>query len=286
MSNKSRAIEKNTGFRSKKNLNHLEEPKPRNYIRLLFAFLVLFFYTLLLWGNVPLISSLGTHYFSILKNIINLNLPHYQLWVVISGIHFLLVPMIIGRFFLKFSFRKMGLGGISFSQFKVLLLLYLFALPVLIWLSAREDMYQYYLPYIKEGLWTYVLWTNLIMVFEHVSLQGILVVFMEPDFFSGSSEKLSVLEGNEGKSTKRGLKWVRDLQNWFSIDPYYYFVILLDSLLFMLIHVGKPLSEVLTAFPGGVFLALLAFKFKSFLPCYLIHTMTAGTIIFLIMIFN
>ena len=78
----------------------------------------------------------------------------------------------------------------------------------------------------------------------------------------------------------------RDLQNWFSIDPYYYFVILLDSLLFMLIHLGKPLSEVLTAFPGGVFLALLAFKFKSFLPCYLIHTMTAGTIIFLIMIFN
>ena len=286
MSNKSRAIEKCTGFRSKKNLNHLEEPKPRNYIRLLFAFLALSFYTLILWGNVPLISSLGTPYFSILKNIINLNLPHYQLWVVISGIHFLLVPLIIGRFFLKFSFRKMGLGGISFSQLKVLLLLYLVALPVLIWLSAREDMYQYYQPYIKEGLWTYGFWTNLIMVFEHASLQGILVAFMEPDFFSGSSEKLSGFSSNEGKRTKGGLKWVRDLQNWFSIDPYYYFVILLDGLLFMLIHVGKPLSEVLTAFPGGMFLALLAFKFKSFLPCYLIHTMTAGTIIFLIMIFN
>ena len=286
MSNKSRTIEKCTGFRSKKNLNHLEEPKPRNYIRLLFAFFALSFYTLLLWGNVPLISPLGNPYFSILKNIINLNLPHYQLWVVISGIHFLLVPLIIGRFFLKFSFRKMGLGGISFSQLKVLLLLYLVALPVLIWLSAREDMYQYYQPYIKEGLWTYGFWTNLIMVFEHVSLQGILVAFMEPDFFSGSSEKLSGSTSNEGKRIKGGLKWVRDLQNWFSIDPYYYFVILLDGLLFMLIHVGKPLSEVLTAFPGGMFLALLAFKFKSFLPCYLIHTMTAGTIIFLIMIFN
>ena len=138
MSNKSRTIEKCTGFRLKNNLNHLEDPKPKNHVRLLFAFLALSFYTLLLWGNVPLISSLGTPYFSILKNIINLNLPHYQLWVVISGIHFLLVPMIIGRFFLKFSFRKMGLGGISFSQFKVLLLLYLVALPVLIWLSARE----------------------------------------------------------------------------------------------------------------------------------------------------
>ena len=90
----------------------------------------------------------------------------------------------------------------------------------------------------------------------------------------------------KGKKNKRGQKWVRDLKNWFRIEPYYYFVILLDGLLFMLIHVGKPLSEVLTAFPGGVFLGLLAFKFKSFLPCYLIHTMTAGTIIFLIMIFN
>ena len=286
MSNKSRAIEKCTGFRSKKNLKQRDELKPRNYTRLLIVFLALSFYTLLLWGNIPLFSSLGTTYFSILKNILNLNLPHYQLWVVISGIHFLLIPMIIGRFFLKFSFRKMGLGGISFSQLKVLLLLYLVALPVLIWLSAREDMYEYYQPYFKEGLWTYGLWTNLIMVFEHVYLQGILVAFMEPDFFSGSSEKLSGSASNEGKRTKGGLKWVRDLQNWFSIDPYYYFVILLDGLLFMLIHVGKPLSEVLTAFPGGMFLALLAIKFKSFLPCYLIHTMTAGTIIFLIIIFN
>ena len=233
MSNKSRIIKKSTGFRSKKNLHHFEEPRPRNYIRLLFAFFALSFYTLLLWGNVPLISPLGNPYFSILKNIINLNLPHYQLWVVISGIHFLIVPLIIGRFFLKFSLREMGLRGISFSQFKVLLLLYLAALPVIIWLSAREDMYHYYQPYIKEGL-----------------------------------------------------KWVRDFKNWFRIEPYYYFVIFLDGLLFMLIHVGKPLSEVLTAFPGGVFLGLLAFKFKSFLPCYLIHTMTAGTIIFLIMIFN
>ena len=180
----------------------------------------------------------------------------------------------------------MGLRGISFSQFKVLLLLYLVALPALIWLSAREDMYQYYQPYIKEGLWTYLLWTNLIMVFEHVSLQGILVAFMEPAFFSGSSEQICGSESNKGKKNKRGLMLVRDFQNWFRIDPYYYFVILLDGLLFMLIHVGKPLSEVLTAFPGGVFLGLLAFKFKSFLPCYLIHTMTAGTIIFLIMIFN
>ena len=124
------------------------------------------------------------------------------------------------------------------------------------------------------------------MVFEHVSLQGILVAIMEPTFHSGSSEQLSGSESNKGKKSKRGLMWVRDLKNWFRIDPYYYFVILLDGLLFMLIHVGKPISEVLTAFPGGAFLALLAFKFKSFLPCYLIHTMTAGTIIFLIIIFN
>ena len=286
MSNKSRIIKKSTGFRSKKNLHHFEEPRPRNYIRLLFAFFALSFYTLLLWGNVPLISPLGNPYFSILKNIINLNLPHYQLWVVISGIHFLIVPLIIGRFFLKFSLREMGLRGISFSQFKVLLLLYLVALPVLIWLSAREDMAQYYQPYIKEGLWTYVLWTNLIMIFEHVSLQGILVAFMEPDFHSVSSEQLISSESNKVNKSKKGLKWVRDFKNWFRIEPYYYFVIFLDGLLFMLIHVGKPLSEVLTAFPGGVFLGLLAFKFKSFLPCYLIHTMTAGTIIFLIMIFN
>ena len=37
------------------------------------------------------------------------------------------------------------------------------------------------------------------MVFEHVSLQGILVAFMEPTFHSGSSEQLSGSGSNKGK---------------------------------------------------------------------------------------
>ena len=65
-------------------------------------------------------------------------------------------------------------------------------------------MYQYYLPYIKEGLWTNVLLTNLVMVIELVSLQGIRVAFMEPDFHSVSSEQLISSESNKVNKSKKG----------------------------------------------------------------------------------
>jgi hypothetical protein len=289
MAKKGRASKKSTEY-SSRNISKKTPGRntPGNYPRLLIAFSALSVYTLLLWGNVPYISSLGSAYLALIKKIVGIQLPHYKFWVLVSGAHFFLVPLIVGRLVLKMPFGKMGLRGISIYQIKVLVMLYLLAIPFLMWLATREGMYSYYEPYIKKGLWEYLIWTNLVMFFEHSSLQGILLSILEPTFFEAPVEGLAKTE--EGKESIKGRirekQWVKAIRDWLRIDRYYFLVFLLDGILFMLIHLGKPVSEMFIAFPGGVFLAFLSFKFKSFLPCYLIHTMIAGTIIFLITSFH
>lgn len=262
----------------------------RNYLRLVTVFLALSFYTLLFWGNVPYLNSIWPAYVAFIEKIIGINLPDYQTWVLGSGLHLFLIPLFVGRLLLKMPFRKMGIQGISSDQTKALIVLYLFALPFLVWLATREEMYYYYEFYIEEGLWKYLIWTNLNIFCEHVFLQGIFLSFLEPDFFEESIGEVAK-PGNKRKKANRVEKerrerWGKILKDWFRVDTYYLIIFFLDGVLFMLIHLGKPLSELFLALPGGFFLVFLAFRFRSFLPCYLIHVMTGGTIISLIILLH
>lgn len=262
----------------------------RNYLRLVTVFFALSFYTLLFWGGLPYLSSIWPAYIAFTEKIIGIDLPDYQTWVLGGGLHLFLIPLFVGRFLLKMPFGKMGIRGISSSQVKVLIVLYLFALPFLVWLATREDMYYYYEFHIKETLWKYLIWTNLHMLCEHVFLQGIFLSFLEPSFFEESvGEVAKPVNGRKEVNRvekERRERWGKVLKDWLRVDRYYLIIFLLDGVLFMLIHVGKPLSEIFLAFPGGVFLAFLAFRFGSFLPCYLIHAMTGGTIISLIILLH
>jgi membrane protease YdiL (CAAX protease family) len=47
--------------------------------------------------------------------------------------------------------------------------------------------------------------------------------------------------------------------------------VLLQAFLFMGLHYGKPPEETLSSFPGAILMALLANRFRSFLPCFLLH---------------
>ena len=46
---------------------------------------------------------------------------------------------------------------------------------------------------------------------------------------------------------------------------------LVQALPFFVLHLGKPPAEFWSSLPGGILLAPVAIRFKSFLPCFLVH---------------
>lgn len=52
--------------------------------------------------------------------------------------------------------------------------------------------------------------------------------------------------------------------------------ILFQSVIFTALHWGKPLPEVASSFPGGILMALLALRYRSFLPCFLLHWLVSA----------
>lgn len=52
--------------------------------------------------------------------------------------------------------------------------------------------------------------------------------------------------------------------------------VLLQSLFFTALHWGKPLPEVASSFPGGILMGILAVRFQSFLPCFVLHWLVSA----------
>jgi membrane protease YdiL (CAAX protease family) len=62
--------------------------------------------------------------------------------------------------------------------------------------------------------------------------------------------------------------------------------ILIQALIFTGLHWGKPYAEVASSFPGGILMALLAVRFKSFLPCFVLHWLISMGFDFAVLYFH
>jgi membrane protease YdiL (CAAX protease family) len=47
--------------------------------------------------------------------------------------------------------------------------------------------------------------------------------------------------------------------------------VFVQAIPFVLLHLGKPFLETLACIPGGFFLGYIAYRTRSFLPCFIIH---------------
>lgn len=61
---------------------------------------------------------------------------------------------------------------------------------------------------------------------------------------------------------------------------------LLQATLFAILHIGKPYIEVASSFAGGLLLAGVALRFRSFLPCFLIHFLISMSFDFAVLYFH
>ena len=52
--------------------------------------------------------------------------------------------------------------------------------------------------------------------------------------------------------------------------------VLVQAVLFTALHWSKPPLEIVSSFPGAIFMALLALRFRSFVPCFLLHFLVSA----------
>jgi membrane protease YdiL (CAAX protease family) len=52
--------------------------------------------------------------------------------------------------------------------------------------------------------------------------------------------------------------------------------VLTQAILFTVLHLGKPWAEVASSFPGAILMALVALRYRSFLPCFLLHWLVSA----------
>ena len=52
--------------------------------------------------------------------------------------------------------------------------------------------------------------------------------------------------------------------------------VFLHAVLFTALHWSKPWPEIVSSFPGAIFMALIALRFRSFVPCFLLHFLVSA----------
>jgi len=82
-----------------------------------------------------------------------------------------------------------------------------------------------------------------------------------------------------------GARGVQRFTRWLGLPDGCLDAVLLSGLLFGFVHSGKNPRELLLSFPGGTFLAYLAYRCNSWHAPYLLHALTvlaAGAMMFLL----
>lgn len=166
------------------------------------------------------------------------------------------VPLVIGMLFLRREPADIGFtrGDLGKGALAGLACFVLFS-PVILFISSQQASQHYYIRVMNDS--------------------GAINVFSQGFRYVGGSiyyEKLIYHELVMGfymfgweyyhrGFLLNGLKKIMPL--WGAV--------LLQAALFTALHYGKPTLELISSFPGGIVMGLLAVRFRSFMPCFLLH---------------
>jgi len=158
-------------------------------------------------------------------------------WVVLDTFLFSIIPILIALL-LKIRFDEIGLSPENWEKFLPMSLIILsLSMPLVIYASMREDFRSYY-PIWNPGL-------------PHLSflvLEGVVLLLMFNTEFFFRGYLLFSLEARSGNMA-----------------------ILIQSIPYTLLHIGKPPLEVPFSFLAGLVFGYLALKYRSIFPGLLVH---------------
>ncbi len=160
----------------------------------------------------------------------------------------------------------------------------LVSIPFLFWMVRSPAFVPYYRPYLDAGPATVLTYYLVVLFCEHFFFEGVILAAFRAN---GRWPNPAKLIQDAPSGWRRAAQWfgvaqpvgsARGLQRvtrWLGLPAGCCSAILLSGALFGLVHWGKGGREFLLAFPGGVFLAALAYRCNSWHAPYLLH---AGTV--------
>lgn len=169
---------------------------------------------------------------------------------------------------------------------------FLVSVPFLFWMVRSPEFAPYYQPYLDSGPRVVLTYYVVVLFCEHFFFEGVMLAafraggrWPEPpklirDASTGWRHVAQWFGVAQPTGAARGCQRVT---RWLGISDGCFGAILWSGALFGLVHWGKAGREFLLAFPGGVFLAALAYRCNSWHAPYLLHagTVMAAAIMFL-----
>lgn len=201
----------------------------------------------------------------------------YVRWVLRSYI-FVGLP-ILGLWFAGFPPRALGMGRMADKGWRIVALAFVVAAPFLVWLGLRPGMHQYYAHMFRFDGYVPLLANALVIVVEHALIEGVLLTLALP--------KQHAWDAADPVRTGR-LAWLgfgfvdgepRNLSTWIGIPAEAWPALIAQALVFGLVHLGKDMGELVTAFPGGLGLGLLTYRIRSVWPSVMLHLGTGAVIL-------
>ncbi len=170
---------------------------------------------------------------------------------------------------------------------------FLFSIPFVFWMVRSPEFSPYYSTYLEAGPPTVLTYYVVVLFCEHFFFEGVMLAAFRID---GCWPEPATVVQDAQSGWRRVAQWFGVAQptgstsgslrvtRWLGIPDGCLGAIILSGALFGLIHWGKAGREFLLAFPGGVFLAALAYRCNSWHAPYLLHagTVTAAAVMFLV----
>lgn len=207
------------------------------------------------------------------------------LFLVLVGI---VVPVLAARLITRTGLRDLGCRLPNRYGWRWLAAGFVIAVPFLVFMAKGSGMAGQYLPDARRvGLFVFLSYYLVNMTAEHFMLHGFVLGAFRRD--------LRWPARGEPSPTDPSASWWRRvllflglsrgprtpgqtrLTAWFQLAPDCGLAIVGSGVLFALVHVGKDWREAMLSVPGGIALAILAYRSDSWYIPFLLHLATAGT---------
>ncbi len=196
----------------------------------------------------------------------------------------LLIPLCVAKLFRMGKLSRLGWRRPNRLLLRIVSCSFCISIPFLFWMVSSPGFASFYAKYIDAGIFRLIGYYLVALFCEHSFFDGILLAAFRRGHQWPSAPSM---DQSASSRTGKGLQWLGVAQpthdakgwqratRWLGLPDGATTAILMSGFLFGMVHLGKDGREFLLSFPGGVFLACLAYRCNSWHAPYILHASTA-----------